>query len=125
MKEFGLTRCLKSDPAMIEKYKLYHRQAFPGLLAELRARGITEMKIYLLGTRMFMYMETVDGFDVERDLNRPSNDPEYLEWNELMGPLQEPAPEARPGQSWAPMEEIFGLNWPQHRPGAQTGEVTL
>jgi len=31
--------------------------------------------------------------------------------DELMRTLQERAPEAKPDDWWAPMEEVFDLNW--------------
>ena len=118
MKSFGLTLGLKNDPNLIEQYKAYHRQVWPEILAGLREVGVTEMKIFLLGTRMFMYLETTDDFDLERDLPRASDFPKGYEWQRIMVGLQERAPEARPDQWWAGMELVCDLNWPQHRPGA-------
>ena len=62
-----------------------------------------------------MWMETRTDFDPQRDFARLNDDPRYREWDELMRSLQEPVPEARLGEWWAEMEEIFDLNWPQHR----------
>lgn len=63
VKCYAQTICLKDDPAGIERYKQYHRESFPEVLQALKSIGITKMKIFLLGLRMFMYMETVDAFD--------------------------------------------------------------
>jgi L-rhamnose mutarotase len=68
------------------------------------------MRIYVLGRRTFMYMEAVDGFSPRRDFPKLSKDPRYREWDELMSSLQEPAIEAKPGEWWAPMEEVFDLS---------------
>jgi L-rhamnose mutarotase len=81
------------------------------VIARLREIGIVEMKIYLIGRRMFMYMEAADGFDPERDFPKLNEVPRYREWDELMRTLQERAPEAGAGEWWAAMEEVFDLNW--------------
>ena len=104
-----MTLMLKDDDRIVERYKEYHRHAWPEVLARLRAVGIKEMRIYLLGRRMFMYMEAVDGFEPERDFPKLNEVSRYREWDELMRTFQERAPEAKPGDWWAPMEEVFDL----------------
>jgi len=111
MKSYGLTLMLKDDDEIVERYKEYHRNAWPEVIARLREIGITEMRIYLLGRRMFMYMEAKSEFDPERDFPKLNEVPRYREWDELMRTLQERAPEAKPGEWWAAMEEVFDLKW--------------
>lgn len=110
MQSYGMTLMLKDGEEIVERYKEYHRHAWPEVVARLREIGILEMRIYLLGRRMFMYMEAVGGFDPERDFRRLNEVPRYREWDELMRTLQERAPEAKPGDWWAPMEEVFDLS---------------
>jgi L-rhamnose mutarotase len=74
--------------------------------------GIRELRIFLRGRRLFMYMETEDDFDPGRDFARVLDAPRYREWDELMRSLQERAPEAAEDEWWAPMEEVFDLGWP-------------
>ena len=114
MKSYALTLCLKNDPALIAKYKAHHREVWPEVIAGLRQVGITKMKIFLLGSRMFMYMETTDGFEPARDFARAHATRRGQEWDELMRALQERAPEAQPEDWWAFMEEVFDINWPQY-----------
>src|SRR5439155_20567001 len=59
---YGMALDLRDDAALIARYKKEHAQAWPAVLARLREIGVTEMKIFLLGRRMFMYCETRDGF---------------------------------------------------------------
>ena len=57
---------------------------------------------------MFMYMETVDGFDPETDFPRHmAMHPRCQEWGNKMSSFQVPAPEAPTGAWWAYMEEVF------------------
>jgi L-rhamnose mutarotase len=110
MQSYGMTLMLKDDDEIVERYKEYHRNAWPEVVSRLRENGIIEMRIYLLGRRMFMYMEAVDGFDPDRDFPKLNDVPRYREWDELMRTLQERAPEARANDWWAPMEKVFDLS---------------
>ena len=109
MKCYGLTICLKDDPELIERYKEYHRHPWPETIKGLVRVGITDMKIFLLGGRMFMYMTTTDDFDPAVDFPRYMEDPKAKEWDELMRTFQERAPEAKEGEWWALMEQVFDL----------------
>jgi L-rhamnose mutarotase len=110
MQRYGLTLMLRDGEKIVERYKEYHRHAWPEVIERLREVGVVTMRIYLLGHRMFMYMEAVDGFDPQRDFPKLNEVPRYREWDELMRTLQQRAPEARPGDWWAPMEEVFDLS---------------
>lgn len=110
MPRFGLCLNLKDDPDVIEQYKAYHRDVWPEVLDSLREVGITHMDIYLLGNRLFMAIETVDGFDPERDFPRHLEmHPRCREWDVLMRNFQERVPEAKPDEWWATMEQVFEL----------------
>ncbi|TMD77896.1 MAG: L-rhamnose mutarotase [Chloroflexi bacterium] len=111
MQSYGLTLLLKDDADVIDRYKRYHREAWPEVIARLKEIGIIEMKIFLIGRRLFMYMEAVDGFDPDRDFPKLNELPRYREWDVLMSSMQERVPEAREGEWWAAMEEVFDLNW--------------
>ncbi len=105
-----MTLMLKDDDEIVERYRQYHRKAWPEVIARLREVGVLEMRIFLLARRLFVYMEAVDGFAPEREFPRLAEDARYREWDELMRGLQQPAPEAKPGEWWAPMEEVFDLS---------------
>ena len=110
MKEYVQTINLKDDPDVIRQYQQYHAQPWPEVTTALRQIGVTDMKIYLLGRRLFMYMLTEDDFDPATDY------PTYLqlhprcqEWENLMISFQEKVPEAQPSEQWAMMEKVFQL----------------
>ena len=115
MRHYGLALALRDAPALIARYKAEHRNAWPEVIRRLREIGITEMKIFLLGRRLFMYMEAVDDFDPARDFRKLTDDARYREWDALMRTMQERVPEARQGEWWAQMEEVFDLNWTRGR----------
>ena len=110
MKQLVFTLNLKNDPRIVESYKTYHAEAWPEVIDALKEVGVQQMKIWLLGRRLFMLAEVVDDFDPSVDFPRYLTlHPRCREWEDLMGAFQEPVPEASPGEKWAPMEEIFAL----------------
>ena len=107
MKCYGLTINLKDDAEVIAQYKEYHRNAWPEVLDHARRLGILKTRIFLLGRRLFMYIETEDDFDFGRAFSAPGAGAARLrEWDDLMRGFQEPAPEAPTGEWWAQMELV-------------------
>ena len=110
MKQYGRTLNLKDDPKVIESYLQYHRAAWPEVEDGLRAIGIHRMLIWILGRRLFMFMETDDSFDVVADFAAyEKGNPRIKEWQDLMASMQEPVPEASPGELWAEMTLAYRL----------------
>jgi len=108
---YGMALDLRDDPKLIAQYRKEHERAWPEVLARLREIGVSEMRIFLLGRRMFMYCETRDGFDPAKDFARANDDPTYRKWDELMHTMQERVREAKPKEWWAEMELVFDLSW--------------
>jgi L-rhamnose mutarotase len=54
-----------------------------------------------------MFMETVDDFDMERDMPKYMENPKAREWDTLMRTFQEPVPGAPAGSTWVQMKEIY------------------
>lgn len=110
MKQYGRTLNLRNDPAIIERYIEYHARVWPEVQQALRAIGIERMLIFLLGRQLFMFLETVDSFEPQRDFARfEASHPRVREWQELMATMQEPVPDAQPGEWWAEMKLVFSL----------------
>ena len=64
MKSYAMALDLRDDAEVIEQYKEYHRAVWDEVLEGLRSIGISKMKIFLRGSRLFMYLETPDEFDL-------------------------------------------------------------
>ncbi|HLO40432.1 MAG TPA: L-rhamnose mutarotase [Phycisphaerales bacterium] len=113
MKCFAQVLDLKNDPARIAEYKDWHTRVWPEVTRGLRAIGIRNMKIFLVGTHLFMYYEAPDDFVPERDYQRYAQDPRVQEWDRMMRGFQERVPEAiSTGPTapwWTPMECVFDL----------------
>jgi L-rhamnose mutarotase len=110
MKQYGRTINLKDDPKTIARYLEHHRAIWPEVERGLKAIGIQRMLIWMLGRQLFLFMETTDDFDPERDFPRyEAANPRNREWQELMASMQEPVSDAQPGEWWAEMKLVFEL----------------
>jgi L-rhamnose mutarotase len=106
---YCLTLDLKDDPKLIAQYCQYHEKIWPEITASIKAAGIHDMEIYLLGTRMFMIMEVDDSFSFERKAQADRDNPRVQEWENLMWKFQQALPKAQSGQKWLQMRRIFKL----------------
>ena len=109
MQAFAQALDLKDDPEVIEQYKAYHREVWPEVIEGLRTIGITSMRIFLLGTHLFMYFEAPDDFDPARDFQRYAASERAQAWEKLMRGFQQRVPEAGEGDWWTPMEMVFDI----------------
>ncbi|MEO0735043.1 MAG: L-rhamnose mutarotase [Bacteroidota bacterium] len=103
---------LKDDPALIAQYEAYHApgNAWPEITASIRDAGITDMRIYRAGNRLFMVMETDDRFDPKAKAAADAANPKVQEWEALMDSFQQRLPFAPAGVKWVEMKQIFALN---------------
>jgi L-rhamnose mutarotase len=104
-----LTLDLKDDATAIAEYKRYHVKIWPEVRDSLRAAGVTDMEIYLLGTRMFMIMDVNDSFSLSAKAAADAANAKVQEWEVIMGGFQQPLAQSRPGQRWVVMERVFNL----------------
>ena len=106
MKRFAMVVNLKDDPDIIRRYEEYHANVWPEVLDGIRKAGVKRNFIYRHGRLLFLFMETEDDFDVERDLTKYTENPKAKEWDELMRSFQEPLPDAPEGATWVAMKEV-------------------
>jgi L-rhamnose mutarotase len=110
MKRYAQTINIKDDPAVIDRYVAEHRAVWPEVERGLRGIGIETMRIWRLGRRLLMVMETSDAFDPDVDWPRyMTSDPKIAEWQSLMESLQEPVAEASEAEWWAAMDLVYEL----------------
>jgi L-rhamnose mutarotase len=107
MKRYAQTVLLKNDSEIIRRYEEYHAHPWPEVVEGTRRCGVRRTFIYRFGRQLFMFMETDDDFDMERDMPRYMEHPRAKQWDELMRTFQEPVAGAPPGSTWAQMKEIY------------------
>lgn len=111
VKRYCQTLSLKENPELIAEYKKRHRQenAWPEILAGIKEVGILEMEIYILGSRLFMIVETPLDFDWETAMKRLNTLPRQQEWEDYMSIFQQAAEGASSAEKWQLMERMFKL----------------
>jgi L-rhamnose mutarotase len=108
-KRYCLALDLKDDPNLITAYKKYHERIWPEITRSIKDAGIEDLEIYLVGTRMFMIMETNDNFSFAAKAAADRDNPKVQEWETLMWKFQQALPGAKPGEKWILMEKVFTL----------------
>ena len=84
VKRFCRTLDLKDNPELIAEYRRRHAQdgVWKEVLDGIRQVGILEMEIYILGTRLFMIVETPVDFDWESAMAQLAQLPRQQEWED-------------------------------------------
>jgi L-rhamnose mutarotase len=102
---------LKDDPELIAEYRKRHSEAeaWPEIRNGIREVGILEMEIYILGTRLFMIVETPLDFDWDSAMNKLAALPLQAEWEEYMSIFQVSEPGASSAEKWKLMDRMFHL----------------
>ncbi|HEX7572199.1 MAG TPA: L-rhamnose mutarotase [Bacteroidota bacterium] len=110
-KRYCLTLDLKNDSTLVREYKYWHmnEHIWPEIPKGIREVGIVDMQIYLLGTRLFMIMETTPEFDFDRDMAKLSGLPRQKEWEAFVAKFQQSLPGASSSEKWKLMDRIFKL----------------
>ena len=111
-KRYCKTLSLKDDAQLIEDYKKVHAPgaAWPEITQGMREVGIIDMEIYILGTRLFMIMDTVADFDHEKAMAELATKPRQSEWEAYVSKFQQTSSEATADEKWQLMERIYKLD---------------
>ena len=111
VKRYCQTLDLKDDPALIAEYVKRHSdaEAWPEIRAGIREVGILEMELYILGTRLFMIVETPLDFEWDTAMTKLAGLPRQAEWEEYMSIFQIAKPGASSAEKWQLMDKIFHL----------------
>lgn len=111
VKRYCQTMELKNDPELIAEYVKRHSEseAWPEIRAGIREVGILEMEIYILGSRLFMIVETPTDFDWDVAMKRLATLPRQEEWEDYMAMFQVCQEGATSDEKWNMMERMFYL----------------
>ena len=110
-KRYVQTLDLRDDPDMIKEYRKWHSKEFhwKEIRDGIRAVGILEMEIYILGTRLVMIVDAPDDFDWPTAMDKLATMPRQAEWEAFVAKLQGCNPDARSDEKWQMMERMFYL----------------
>lgn len=99
---------IRLKPEREAEYRRLHADVWPAVQRRLRACNIGNYSIYFRDGFLFAYFEYT-GDDYEADMAALREDPETQRWLTFTDPCQRPVDSAKPGEWWAPMEELFHL----------------
>lgn len=110
-KRYCQTLDLRDNAELIAEYRKRHSkgEAWPEILKGIREVGILEMEIYILGTRLFMIVETPLDFNWDEAMARLNTLPRQEEWEEYMSIFQNVKPGQSSAEKWQMMERMFHL----------------
>ncbi|MBP1677818.1 MAG: L-rhamnose mutarotase [Bacteroidetes bacterium] len=102
---------LRDDLELIREYKHWHapENRWPEIPEGIRAVGILDMEIYILGNRLFMIVETPVDFDWDDAFGRLATLNRQAEWEDFMARFQLTRAGASSSEKWTLMERIFSL----------------
>lgn len=111
VKRYCQTLDLRDNPQLIAEYRKRHSrgEVWQEVLDGIREAGILEMEIYILGTRLFMIVETPLDFDWDSAMARLNTLPRQQEWEEYMSVFQQAEAGQSSAEKWRPMERMFHL----------------
>jgi len=110
-KRFCKTLTLEDDPQLIEDYKKVHAASavWPEITQGMIDVGILDMEIYIVGTRLFMIMDTVPDFDHNIAMAELATKPRQSEWEAYVSRFQRTSAEASADEKWQLVERIYKL----------------
>ena len=102
---------IKDDPELMAQYRYWHSEAhhWQEIREGIKAVGILEMEIYLLGNHLTMIVDAPADLDWQAAMNRLATLPRQAEWEAFVSKFQGCSSEARSDEKWRPMERIFHL----------------
>ena len=100
---------LQPDPRLIAEYEKWHEEVWPEIKQSILQSGITAMEIWRLEDRLFMIIETAEGFSLDKKAAMDAANPAVQKWEESMWKYQVAVPGGRPGEKWRLMDKIFEL----------------
>ena len=111
VKRYCQTLNLKDNPELIAEYRKRHSndEVWPETLAAIRKVGILEKESYILGTRLFMIVETPLDFEWDTAMARMATLPKQEEWEAYMAVFQQAEAGASSAEKWQLMDRMFYL----------------
>lgn len=102
---------LEDDAQLIEEYKKVHAAGagWPEITQGMRDVGIIDMEIYIIGTQLFMIMDTVADFDHDAAMTILATKPRQSEWEAYVSRFQKTSAKASADEKWQVMERIYKM----------------
>ena len=101
----------EGDNKFIEDYRHAHSEGviWKEIIDGIRQVCILEMEIYILGTKLFMIVETPVDFNWDEAMERLATLPRQQEWETFMSRFQDCSADASADEKWQMMDRMFYL----------------
>jgi L-rhamnose mutarotase len=111
-KRYCMALDLRNDANLISQYKHVHTKEgiWPEIPKGIKQAGISDMEIYLWGTRMFMILEVPVNWDYDTQMARLGTLEKQAEWGKYVWQFQKVVPWAKQGEVWVQMENVFQMH---------------
>ena len=102
---------LEDDARLIEEYKEVHAPGagWPEITQGMREVGIIDMEIYIIGSQLFMIMDTIADFNHEKAMKELASKPRQSEWEAYVSRFQKTSADASADEKWQVMERIYKM----------------
>ncbi len=102
---------ISDDPELVAQYRKWHSEEYnwKEVRDGIRAVGILEMEIYILGSKLVMVVDAPADFEWDEAMNRLATLPRQAEWEAFVSQFQGCSAEARSDEKGRPMERMFRL----------------
>lgn len=102
---------ISDEPELVAQYRKWHSEEYnwKEVREGIRAVGILEMELYILGSKLVMIVDAPADFQWDEAMNKLATLPRQAEWEAFVAKFQGCSPEARSDEKWQPMERMFRL----------------
>lgn len=102
---------ISDDPELVAQYRKWHSEEYSWKEVRdgIRAVGILEMEIYILGSKLVMIVDAPADFMWDEAMTRLATLPRQTEWEAFVSKFQGCPADARSDEKWQPMERMFRL----------------
>lgn len=108
-KRWVQTMQLKDDPALIAEYRKRHSEGkvWEEILQGIRACGLYDMEIYILGSTLVMVCEGPVDLNWDEAMAKMASGPRQAEWEDFMSIFQKCERGQKSDEKWQMMERMF------------------
>jgi L-rhamnose mutarotase len=100
---------LADNQELIARYCNAHANIWKEIPEGIRAVGILEMKLFLVGTRVVMLVVTPVDFDWDTQMAKLAALPRQHEWEDYVALIQQCKLGSTSNEKWQMMQQIFSL----------------
>ena len=102
---------ISDDPELVAQYRKWHSEEYSWKEVRdgIKAVGILEMEIYILGSKLVMIVDAPVDFQWDEAMARLATLPRQAEWEAFVSKFQGWPADARSDEKWQPMERMFRL----------------